>query len=193
MALSTGNVSPSFVISDISNLVSTKLDRHNYLLWQSQFEPLLLSHDLMGFVDGTNEYPEKFLCDKENKKTTTSNPAYIEWNKQDQNLLSWLRATLSEHVLSQVVGLRTSRAVWTTIEQRFASLSRTHTIELKRQLQNLKKGNLSISDYMLKHKNIIDELSTIGHFINESDQVTHILDGIPEEYDLVVMNVAAAN
>lgn len=46
---------------------------------------------------------------------------------------------------------------------------------------------------MLKHKNIIDELSTIGHFINESDQVTHILDGLPEEYDAMVMNVDAAN
>ena len=29
--------------------------------------------------------------------------------------------------------------------------------------------------------------------MDESDQVTHILDGLPEEYDPVVMNVAAAN
>lgn len=52
--------------------------------------------------------------------------------------------------LSQVVGLRNSRAVYTAIEQRFALLSRAHTIKLKRQLQNTKNGNLSISDYLLK-------------------------------------------
>lgn len=56
---------PSFVISNISNLVSIKLDRHNYLLWRSQFEPLLLSHDLMGFVDGSNTCPEKYQRDKD--------------------------------------------------------------------------------------------------------------------------------
>lgn len=48
------NSSPSFVISNISNLILMKLDCHNYLLWRSQFEPLLLSYDLMGYVDGSN-------------------------------------------------------------------------------------------------------------------------------------------
>ncbi|RWR76373.1 putative polyprotein [Cinnamomum micranthum f. kanehirae] len=173
MASSHSNGSaPSFIISNISNLVSIKLDRHNYLLWRSQFEPLLLSHDLMGFVDGSNLCPEKFARDNEKKLTSTIAPAFLEWHRQDQNLLSWIRATLSEHVLSQVIGLRTSRAAWVAIEQRFASLSRAHTIELKRQLQNLQK---------------------VGHLVDESDQVTHILDGLPEEYDPVVMNVAAAN
>lgn len=32
-----------------------------------------------------------------------------------------------------------------------------------------------------------------GHFVNESEQVTNILDRLPEEYDQVVMYVAAAN
>lgn len=61
------------------------------------------------------------------------------------------------------------------IEQRFAPLSRARTIKLKRQLQNIQKGNLSITDYLLKIKTIIDELSAIGHFADESNQVTYIL------------------
>lgn len=32
-----------------------------------------------------------------------------------------------------------------------------------------------------------------GRFVDESDQVTYILDRLPEEYDQVVMYVAAAN
>lgn len=69
------------------------------------------------------------------------------------------------------------------------SLSCAHVIELKRQLQNLQKGNFSITDYLLRHKTIVDELSAAGHFIDESDQVTRILDGLSEEYDPVVINV----
>lgn len=108
--LGSTTANPLFAISNISNLVSIKLDRHNYLLWHSQFEPLLLNHDLTGFVDGLTPCPDKFVRDKDRKDTST---AFTEWNRQDQNLLSRTRATLSEHVLSQVVGLRTSRAVWT--------------------------------------------------------------------------------
>ena len=54
----------SFVILNLSNPVSMHLDCHNYLLWRSQFEPLLLSHDLIGFVDGSNTCPEKYQRDR---------------------------------------------------------------------------------------------------------------------------------
>ncbi|KAJ8624154.1 hypothetical protein MRB53_032684 [Persea americana] len=189
LGTSSASTTPSFVISNISNLVSIKVDRHNYLLWRAQFEPLLMSHDLMGFVDGSNPCPEKYQRDKDEKVISMIDPAILNWNRQDQNLLSWIHATLSEHVLSQVVSLRTSHAVWTAIERHFASLYLVHTIELKRQLQSLQKGSLSITNYLLKHKITVDELSAIGHFVDESDQVTHILDGLLEEYDPVVINV----
>lgn len=45
----------------------------------------------------------------------------------------------------------------------------------------------------MKIKTIVDELFAIGHFVDESDWVTCILDGLPEEYDPTVMNVAIAN
>lgn len=68
---------------------------------------------------------------------------FLKWNREDQNLHSWIHVTLSEHILAQVVGLRTSRGAWMAIEQRFVSISHTHTIELKQQIQNIQKGNLS--------------------------------------------------
>lgn len=51
---------------------------------------------------------------------------------------------------------------------------------------------MSITDYLLKQKSV-DELCAVGHLIDEFDQATHILDGLPEEYALVVMNIAANN
>ena len=52
---------------------------------------------------------------------------------------------------------------------------------------NIQKGNLSIFDYLLKIKTIVDELSAVGHSAEECD------DGLPEEYDPVVMNIGATN
>lgn len=80
-------------------------------MWRSQFEPLLLSHDLMGYVGGSNPCPEKFTHDKDQKPTPIISTPYLTWYRQDQTLLSWIHATLSKHFLSQVVGLHTSRAI----------------------------------------------------------------------------------
>lgn len=123
----------------------------------------------MGFVDGSNPCPNKFVLDNDEKATSTISTSNLEWNQKGQNFSSWIWSTLSKHVLSQVVGLHTFRAIWTAIEQRFVSLSLSHTIELRRQLQNIQKGNLSISDYLLKIKTIVDELSAVGQVVNESD------------------------
>lgn len=48
-------------------------------------------------------------------------------------------------------------------------------------------------DYLLKIKIIVYEFFAVGHFVGELDQVTHISDGLPEEYDLVTIIVATAN
>lgn len=52
----------------------------------------------MGYVDGSTPYPEKFLRDVAKKVTNKISTAYLSWNRQNQNLLSWIHAILSEHI-----------------------------------------------------------------------------------------------
>lgn len=54
--------------------MSNKLDRRNYLLWPSKFEPLLLSHDLIGFVDGSIPCAEQYKPEKDTKPISAVNP-----------------------------------------------------------------------------------------------------------------------
>ncbi|OVA01969.1 hypothetical protein BVC80_1479g3 [Macleaya cordata] len=67
-------------LSTMTHLVSVKLDRTNHLLWKSQMEPLLYSHDLYGFVDPAVLAPPTHILD-----TTTNvlqpNPIYAQWCK----------------------------------------------------------------------------------------------------------------
>ena len=77
----------TFVISNITNLVSVKLDHENYLLWRHQFSALLRDHDLYGFVDGTHPCPEKHLTDSTRVVSTKINPEYVNWHRQDHSLI----------------------------------------------------------------------------------------------------------
>ena len=75
------------------------------------------------------------------------NPAYPSWFEIDQLLLSILISTISDTLVSSIVGLTSSRAVWATLEKMFSSQSRARLMHTHYQLATLKKGNLSITNF----------------------------------------------
>ena len=101
---------------NITHFLNIKLDKGKYLLWRSQFLPLLKLHNLEGLVDGTSPCPVRFLPSIEKDAQPTINSEYTRWSKFDQMLLCWLISSLTEAVLAHVVGLTTSRAVWCSLE-----------------------------------------------------------------------------
>ena len=125
---------------NINHFVSLKLDRQNFLLWQAQFLPLLRGYELEGYVSGALPCPPKFLSSID----STINNNYITWQKQDNILLGWILSSLTELVLA----LSTSTSVWQALDHMFASKSRARIMQLKLELQNTKKGNLSMTNYL---------------------------------------------
>ncbi|KAL5769477.1 hypothetical protein ACOSP7_013631 [Xanthoceras sorbifolium] len=63
-------------------------------------------------------------------------------------------------------------------------------LQLKQQLQTIKKGSMFISDYIMKIKAIEDALETAGHTITDADLVLSMLSGLGHEYDPMVVLVS---
>nr|DAD33031.1 TPA_asm: hypothetical protein HUJ06_011882 [Nelumbo nucifera] len=118
----------------------------------------------MGYVDGTVKPPQKYLASSTSTTTAEQieNPSYKTWHVQDQLLLSWILASLTEHTLAQVVGCITSHQVWSLIETLYAPKSKARIMQLRFELNELKKRFLSMGAYLLKIKNIVDALSAAG-------------------------------
>lgn len=57
---------------------------------------------------------------------TTVNSAYLFWWKRDQMLAGWIIATLSEHVLAQVVRLNTSFELWRSLVLQYVARPSNH-------------------------------------------------------------------
>lgn len=68
----------------------------------------------------------------------------------------------------------------------FASTSKTHVMEMKLQLQITGKCNLIVDDYFDRVKGFFNKRSAIGHPIQESDMIVHLLDGLGDEYNFYV-------
>lgn len=85
--------SPTFLISNISSLISVRLQNQNHLLCKSQFLPMLRANGLMGFIDGTYHCTSEFIIDTEDNTTIVPNPKHFEWVQQDQNIMCSINVT----------------------------------------------------------------------------------------------------
>ncbi|XP_010273170.1 PREDICTED: uncharacterized protein LOC104608783 [Nelumbo nucifera] len=137
----------------------------------------------MGYIDGSIRPPSKYIGEGIN---STLNPEFALWEQQDQLLLSWILSPLTEGILAQVVGHNTSKAVWDALSRLFASKSRARTVQLHFELMHLKKGNLTMADYLQKAMLIVDSLASIGEILSDAEIIQYILAGVGPDYEAFV-------
>ncbi|XP_062083991.1 uncharacterized protein LOC133790363 [Humulus lupulus] len=94
-------------------------------------------------------------------------------------------------MLGHVLRCNFSQELWFLLESLFTTQSRARILQLRFQLQFLKKGSLTIHDYVLKMKSLGASLSAAGQVFTDDDLILYILGGIGPEYDSVVINLTS--
>lgn len=100
---------------------------------------------------------------------------------------TWLLGYLSPSVLSIFIGCKQLCQVWEKIHKRFYSHLKARVHQLRSELKNTKKGNRSVSECLILIRAIIDSLQTIGDLVSEQDHIDTVLEGIPDEYNFVMI------
>jgi hypothetical protein len=183
---SSGTGSSSFPGSSSLNItISEKLTRENFLLWQTQVLPEIYGAQLYGYLDGSIEAPEKetTVKDKDGVEITITNPNYSRWTVQDQSVLGFLVRNMGSEVLTQMVGLRTSRAVWKVVMEMFASQYQAWVVQFRTRLNQCRKEDKIGQAYLGEIKDLSDEMAAAGKPLDNLDVISHILSGLDEEYD----------
>ena len=174
--------SPLLLLSSMSNLMSIKLDYTNYIPWKHQLITILEAYSLIEHIDGTTLKPSPFVLDTTGNPTSVVNPDFQSWNIKDKALLSLINSTLTPQVFSLVVGITNLREVWNTLEQRFTSTSRANILNLKLELQSLKKGNDSVNSFLQKIKMARDKLLAVGVVVDNEELICIVLKGLPRDF-----------
>ena len=81
-----------------------------------------------------------------------------------------------------VVGLSSSQEVWDKLEERFTCTARANVLNLKLELQSIKKGNESVSSYLQRIKTVRDKLFAVGVHSDHEELLHVILKSLPKEY-----------
>ncbi|KAJ3704092.1 hypothetical protein LUZ61_007797 [Rhynchospora tenuis] len=106
-------------ISIINISISTKLNKQNFLTWKSQIFPIIHGYNLFQFINSQPPSPSVINSSGQ----VQFNPEYLPWVRQDQLLLGWMRASLTEQVQAQVISCSTSAELWNTLQKHFSSSS----------------------------------------------------------------------
>ncbi|CAL1355331.1 unnamed protein product [Linum trigynum] len=117
-----------------------------------QLLPLLTSFDLSKFVDGSFPAPDRLLPGGE------LNPAYTAWLRRDQLVFSWIAGSLTDSVLSRLVGCCTALDAWTRLALAYGSGNRQTLRSLRTQLGELSRGSDSCAKYLTRAQEIADRL-----------------------------------
>ncbi|KAH0705987.1 hypothetical protein KY285_010521 [Solanum tuberosum] len=140
--VSTNAMGNYFPMPNLAHQLPIKLTSTNFLLWKTQFLPMICGCSLNHYIDGSEPVPPRVLDGDQ------PNPAYKVWVRQDQLVLSWIVASVSESILPQLVGAETARAAREKLVAAYATGSKPLIRELKAQLHNLRRDNATTECYV---------------------------------------------
>ena len=167
----------------LSNMSNIKLDNTNYIVWKHQISMILETYSLYDLLEEPQLVPERFLKDPSGAYIATINPEYTLWRSKEKALLTFISSTLSSSILSLTVGCTSAMEVWKVLENRFSSISRSHVMNLKGELHNLRKGTDSVDTYLRKIKVVRDKLLAVGVLLDDEELLHITLKGLPKDYN----------
>ncbi|KAL6186278.1 hypothetical protein ACLB2K_042399 [Fragaria x ananassa] len=155
------------------------------LFVQLVIQYLLSASDLFCYFDATYPCPPRYALSEEGSVTSEVTTAYKQWKMVDKALLSLLMATLDDEIMDIIVGSKSSREAWLAIQERFSSVSGASIMQLKTDLQTIKKGSDSVDKYLLCVKHARDQLNSVGVSMLDEDVIVITLNGLPDEYAMI--------
>ena len=180
-------ISPSIAAHSVGLHVPIKLTRENFLLWKTQIFPLLDYHDLAHIL--TQDPPISTQLDDQSGITVTS--TYQTWWRQDQHVLSLIVTSLSESVLSCVVGKNTAKEAWLALSKHCSSTNPSRIMHLHNCLHNTSKCTRSIADFVQDIQRTCDELAAIGHPVQETVSIYALLRGLGSSYSAFCASISS--
>lgn len=138
--LPLGNLYPN------SKITGELFNGRNYSEWSYSAELALGGTPRLGYVDGSkSEVP------KDDHK-------YAEWKEKNMLIMSWIYNSM-ELFRGAFVIVRLQKEIWDSIKNSYA-LKRNHAriYKLKRELANLKQGEMSLGDYYAQIQGLWREL-----------------------------------
>ncbi|KAL8101564.1 hypothetical protein AgCh_033459 [Apium graveolens] len=152
-------------------------NQSNYRIWRSCMESYLVGEDLWDVVCGDDTIPPEDIQE--------NNTALKEWRKKNGKAEFILKNSISTNVFDHIIHCKSASGIWETLNKIFNKNDKeTQLRVLKNDLENVTQGNLTISQFFLKIKNLCSEISKLDEkeMISEARLKRIIDSGLKPEF-----------
>ncbi|XP_019164430.1 PREDICTED: uncharacterized protein LOC109160610 [Ipomoea nil] len=182
-------------LSSAHHFVSLKLTSRNSLFWRTQMLLFLEGQGLLGSIDGSTPFPTASpslasTADSALAVVSDLPTRQLAWRRQDKAIFSMLISSLSKDTLRFADGKGTTWQLWKVIEQTIGSSTSSRALWLLGELQGLRQGDSSISDYLGRAQMLIDELALAGRHVELDDQNLYVFHGLRPDFRPLVATLA---
>jgi hypothetical protein len=191
MADSSASSSRSF-IHVVLQPTTEKLGKNNHTTWCVQVLATLRGARLDGYVTGKKKALANELEEKQgDQKVMVANPKYEDCLASNQQVFSFILASVSNEILARIATATTAAQAWEKLEEQFTSQTRACAITMCMAQATSRKGSLSITEYLAKMQGLANDMATVRKALDDEDLVQYILSGLDEDYDSLVNSVLA--
>jgi len=177
-----------FVPHSFSHPIPEKLEATNFLNWRRQVLAAVKGYRLQKYLLGPQYIPPQFASDEDEARGVFSED-FLNWESQDSLLLSWLLTSMTQSISDLVIECEYSHEVWDRLQVHFSSKTRAKVNQYRTQLRTMKKGSLSLFDYLLQIKKLANALSSVGSPITITEHIEAIFQGLDEDYDSFITSM----
>ena len=105
-----------------------------------------------------------------------------DWNQGAQKVMYWVSVSIQDTMIGHIQDATSPKEAWDRLLSFDTTNTKASKLQLKNELNTVKKENLSINDYTLKIKSICESLASIGVTIEDDDKVEVCLRGLTPAY-----------
>lgn len=175
--------------------IGIKLTGDNYVVWKARLLPFLRASRLISIVDGTSPCPPSQISTTgpDGVVQVESNPTYEDWCTRDQIALGWILSTTTDAIVGQLTNFVTSTDAWRFLAASYAAHNSARATHLRMQLQTLRKGNQTVTEFLQQITTIVDQLASIGEIISPHEYQTHVFRGLGADFQSLAVAISVQN
>ncbi|MCO5558865.1 hypothetical protein L7F22_012454 [Adiantum nelumboides] len=108
--------------------------------------------------------------------------ALEDWKQGKSKVMYWLSMSVSNSMMGYLESAPSPSIAWKSLENLNEDHLRVKKLQLKIELNTVKRGNMSINDHASKIKTITIFLGPIGVIVDYNDVVAVTLEGLGTKY-----------
>ncbi|KAL5729317.1 hypothetical protein ACHQM5_002288 [Ranunculus cassubicifolius] len=166
-------------MADLSSMVNgiETLNNNNYNYWSSLMESYLMGQDLWEVVAGADVRPPVDI--------PANADALHKWKVRADKAMYVLKISIEIFLHENIREAKTPKEIWDSFASLFSRTNDAHLQLLENEIGTIAQGDMSISQYFMKVKNICSEISQLDKesAISKTRMRRIIICGLRPEYN----------